>query len=203
MLLLVNFNTNRKVWFATLHHLLRSSWMPVLNIAGLVSSSHCQYKMRSERRLLQMWKKVPQSQVFHFKSIFKSAQVVMDGLFFKKHLVVKIFCNVHRNVSTRGKKLCFNLGETWCGRSVSPTFCDCTDPSHQFLRPHHTTITTNHNMPKKFPSRNNTPVAPTKRLPKTAWPHLPTRKEGLITRRTTRRPGVRHQNVLKPHQVGT
>jgi hypothetical protein len=77
-----------------------------------------------------------------------------------------------------------------------PAVCDCADPSHQFLRPHHTTITTNHNMPKKFPPRNKTPVAPTKRLPKTPWPHLPTRKEGLITRRTARRPGVRHQNVL-------
>ena len=31
---------------------------------------------------------------------------------------------------------------------------------------------------------------------------LPARKEGLITRRTARRPGVRQQNVLSPHQVG-
>jgi hypothetical protein len=88
------------------------------------------------------------------------------------------------------------------GRSVSPAVCDCADPSHQFLRPHHTTITTNHNMQKKIPPRNKTPAAPTKHLPKTPWPHLPTRKEGLITRRTARRPGGRHHNVLKPHQVG-
>jgi hypothetical protein len=56
---------------------------------------------------------------------------------------------------------------------------------------------------KKIPPHNNTPTTPTKRLTKTPWSHLPTRKEGLITRRTARRPGVRHQNVLKPHQVGT
>jgi hypothetical protein len=31
---------------------------------------------------------------------------------------------------------------------------------------------------------------------------LPGRKEGLITRRTARRPGVRQQNVLSPRQVG-
>ncbi len=101
-----------------------------------------------------------------------------------------------------GKKLCFVLGEAWCWRSVSPAVCDCADQSHQFLRPQHTTITTNHNMQKNIPPRNNTPSAPTKRLPKTPCPHLPTRKNGLITRKTARRPGVIHQNVLKPHQVG-
>jgi len=54
------------------------------------------------------------------------------------------------------------LGKTWCGRSVRPTDCDCTDTSHQFLRPHHTTITTNHHTKKKSrrgtrpqPSRSN------------------------------------------------
>ena len=75
-----------------------------------------------------------------------------------------------------GKKLCCNLGETWCGRSVSPAVCDCADPSHQFLRPHHTTITTNHNMQEKIPPRKNIPVSPTKRLPKT--PSTLSNKEG-------------------------
>ncbi len=51
------------------------------------------------------------------------------------------------------------------------------------LRPHHTTITTNHNMPKNIPPRNKTPAVPTKRLPKTPCPHLPTRKDGLISER--------------------
>ena len=62
------------------------------------------------------------------------------------------------------------------GRSVSPAVCDCADPSHQFLRPHHTTITTNHNMQEKIPPRKNTPASPTKRLPKT--PSTPSNKEG-------------------------
>jgi hypothetical protein len=61
-------------------------------------------------------------------------------------------------------------------RSVSPAVCDCADPSHQFLRPHHTTITTNHNMQKNIPPRNKTPAAPTKHLPKT--PSTPSNKEG-------------------------
>jgi hypothetical protein len=30
---------------------------------------------------------------------------------------------------------------------------------------------------------------------------LPVRKEGLITRRTARRPGVRQQNVLSPSRI--
>jgi hypothetical protein len=59
-----------------------------------------------------------------------------------------------------GKKLCFDFGEAWCWRSVSPAVCDCADPSHQFLRPHHTTITTNHNMEEKIPPRKNTPASP-------------------------------------------
>ena len=85
------------------------------------------------------------------------------------------------------KKLCVNLGETWCGRSVTPAVCDCADPFHQFLRSQHTTITTNHNYKKILP-RNKTPVCPTKHLSKTPCPHLPTRQEGLITRWTARRP---------------
>jgi hypothetical protein len=90
-----------------------------------------------------------------------------------------------------GKKLWFNLGESWCGRSVSPTVCDCADPSHQFLRPHHTTITTNHNMKKKIPPRCNTPVTPTKHQPKTTCPHLPTRKEGLEGQREVQELDIR------------
>ncbi len=79
--------------------------------------------------------------------------------------------------SKGGKKLYFNLGEVWCGWSVSPTVCDCTDPSHQFLRHHHTTITTNHKMLKKNPAEQQYRSRPDQTPAKNAMSTL-SNKEG-------------------------
>ena len=58
-----------------------------------------------------------------------------------------------------------------------PAVCDCADPSHQFLRTHHTTITTNHNMQKKIPAAQQYPSRPDQKTAKNAMA-TPSNKEG-------------------------
>ncbi len=76
-----------------------------------------------------------------------------------------------------GKKLCFNLREAWCWRSESPAVFDCNDPSHQLLRSHHTTITTNHNMQKEIPAAQQYPSHPYQTPAKNTM-STPSNKEG-------------------------
>ena len=115
--------------------------------------------------------------IFLVKTIFKAAHVTMHGLFLWTTSCGKNrFCHVHHNISTRGKKLFFNLGETWCGRSVRQTICDCADQSHQFLRTHHTTIPTNHNM-QKNPATEQDPSHPDQPPAKNSM-STPSNKEG-------------------------
>ena len=52
-----------------------------------------------------------------------------------------------------------NLGETRCGRRVSPAVGDSSNPSHQFLRSHRTTTTTDQYM-QKNPAAQQEPSRP-------------------------------------------
>jgi hypothetical protein len=61
----------------------------------------------------------------------------------------------------------FNLGETWCGRSVSPAVCDCADPSNQFLRSRCTTTSADHYM-QKNPTVQQDPIRPVQKPDKNA-----------------------------------
>jgi hypothetical protein len=57
--------------------------------------------------------------------------------------------------------------ETSCGKKVLQCPSQCFDTVVKNYDSTSTTVTTNHNMQKKIPTRSNTLVAPTKRQSKT------------------------------------
>ncbi len=127
---------------------------------------------------------------------FQNRDHVLHGSF-------KIFSNViiHK-IWTCCKKLCFNLDGTWCGRRVSPAVGDRDNQSHQFLRPRHTTTTTDHYI-QKNPFSQQYRSSPAPRNCQKHHGHTSRKEGGTDHEKDKRSPGVRQQNVLSPRQVGT